>query len=139
MLGRGGNGVERRQFARRVCAVRATAMVPGQPAIGCTVSDVSEGGARVELDAALAVGRSIVLLLDGSALQLAAEVCHRRATSMGVRFTQDGAGAALIEHVRRSGGFAREIGNGPAAASRPTHDAAGPSTIQVTPCGQGIL
>ncbi len=68
--------------------------------MACTLRDLSEGGALLELDAALESVRSFRLAIDGTHLEALCEARHVRGRQVGVRFVRQADGHAILRHFQ---------------------------------------
>lgn len=93
-------GIEKRQFGRRPCDLRAEAVVSGRAPVACNLLDLSEGGALVDFMGAEAPTRPFRLTLPTADISLLCEVCHVRDGRAGVRFVRLAEGIALMHHVQ---------------------------------------
>jgi hypothetical protein len=77
---------ERRQFGRRQTSFHAIITVRGRPPVRCLVSDISDGGAYLQLDEAGWLPSRFHLDIEATGLAAECEVMHRTAGGVGVRF-----------------------------------------------------
>jgi hypothetical protein len=80
--------LNRRSHNRHRCLVSARLYVPGQPAVECSIRDLTPEGARITLpaDALRMLPDKLLLLLPGLAELWAVRVCWRSRHTIGVEF-----------------------------------------------------
>lgn len=81
-------GAERRRFGRRPCRVKGWIVPPRQSSIPCVLSDFSEGGARIELEAAAKLPARFDLRVEGLATVVPCELRHSNGRTIGVEFAR---------------------------------------------------
>jgi PilZ domain len=84
---------DRRQFGRRAVVRHAWIVAGGGQRLACSIRNVSDGGALLELAVAATVANRFTLTLAEGTASAACEACHRSDTTVGVRFlkTQEAA------------------------------------------------
>ena len=91
--------IERRQFGRRESSFRGHIAVSGRMPIGCTIRNVSDRGALIECDEDFTAGPSVRLTVDSLATDVWCEARHQTNRTIGVRFVNNSAAEALIQHT----------------------------------------
>ena len=80
------SAVERRAFGRRTTFKRAVIKAADQSEISCVIVDISEGGARIELESPKLAPERFDLVVRSEDFAVKCEIVHRRSTTVGVRF-----------------------------------------------------
>jgi hypothetical protein len=83
-------GAERRQFGRRLTCVHAVIRMRGRPDITCTVRNVSEGGALLQVPRPAWLPSRFELFVEANKSARQCEIVHRGEITVGVRFTEGG-------------------------------------------------
>ncbi len=78
---------ERRSFGRRSTNIRASVRI-GYRFVPCTISDLSEGGARLELDEEVELTARLWLSWDEQPSEILCELRHQRGKTAGVQFAR---------------------------------------------------
>lgn len=78
---------ERRSFGRRSTNIRASVRI-GYRFVPCTISDLSEGGARLELDEEVELTARLWLSWDEQPSEILCELRHQRGKTAGVQFSR---------------------------------------------------
>ena len=76
---------EKRQFGRRQAFVNAWLHLRGRAPVPCTVVNISEGGALIDLRELVALPYAFILRFD-SGTEMACEIRHQRDHRVGVEF-----------------------------------------------------
>ena len=76
---------EKRQFGRRQAFVNAWLVVRGRAPVACTVVNISEGGALIELREHVVLPYAFILRFDSGA-EMSCEVRHQHEQRVGVEF-----------------------------------------------------
>ena len=77
---------ERRQFGRRRTLKFAIIRAPGCSAIRCAVVDISEGGAKIQLQDAAAVPAQFELSIEADDFAVTCQLVYRQDLHAGVKF-----------------------------------------------------
>lgn len=77
---------EKRQFGRRPANIRAWIRVSGRPPVPCVLSNVSEGGALLNLDRDFWLPYSFRLTSEDKTIDRIVEVRHQQPRRIGVEF-----------------------------------------------------
>ena len=95
---------DQRKFSRRALAMRASVEVLGRPTLACTILNLSEGGALIELIDRAPLPRYFGLRLHNSNALIDCERTHMTGTAHGITFKpQDGiVGAAVKRAIRNT-------------------------------------
>jgi hypothetical protein len=93
-----GLGAERRAFGRRPTHIHGMVYTRGFRPIRCIVTDISEGGARLELSEAFRLPPNFRLMWEGSGMETMCEVRHQSDAMVGAMFL-DGKGAEIVKYV----------------------------------------
>ncbi len=78
---------ERRSFGRRSTNIRASVRI-GYRLVPCTISDLSEGGARLELDGEIELPARLWLSWNEQSSEIVCELRHQRGRTAGVQFAR---------------------------------------------------
>lgn len=90
---------DRRQFGRRQDNAHGWIVVEGRPRVPCVVRDISDAGARIEVERPSWLPFHFKLVVESLRLVAECEVRHQQQTSVGVLFVQH-------QTIRPSAGFA---------------------------------
>ena len=95
---------ERRRFERfGVNGAKARLLLPGKSAVDVAITDLSEGGAALRCDHAIAMGSEIALELAGAGAAVPAKVVRINGSAMGIAFPDDPAVQARVEQFLEEG------------------------------------
>lgn len=104
-------GADRRAFGRRQTRQHAFVRLRGVRPVRCLVTDLSEGGARLELAQLCRVPLNFRLEWEGTGLEAMCEVRHQDSLTVGAMFT-DGQGPKIIKAI-----FGKMKGQAPSAST----------------------
>lgn len=77
---------ERRQFGRRLTCVHGVIRTRGRPDVTCTVRNISEGGALLQVSQPAWLPSRFQLFIEVSKSERECEIVHRGEITVGVRF-----------------------------------------------------
>jgi len=80
---------ERRQFGRRLTCLHAVIRMRGRADVTCTVRDVSEAGALLQVPRPDWLPSRFQLFIEASKSERECEIVHRGEITVGVRFAGD--------------------------------------------------
>lgn len=89
-------GPERRQFGRRQDSAHGWVIVEGRPRVPCIVRDISQAGARLDVDQPSWLPFRFHLVVESRGIDTDCEVRHQQATSVGVLFVKRESGRKAI-------------------------------------------